>query len=93
MSAILPKNYSVLELVGGPGAGRMLTAGFLQRVNAAEEETKQKPKKKIKWCPIHNDKKIKFFCLTCERRICSKCFATEHVRHTLERPLETRKFR
>ncbi len=85
----LPKNFSILELVEGPAAARALSSGFLHG-NEKNEVPGVSPAKLIMWCDVHKGKKIKFFCITCEKKVCSKCFATEHVGHTLERPMLTR---
>jgi len=82
----LPRNYSVLEILEGPEIVRASSSGYIKNL-PGEPNSSGISLTPIMWCEIHPGKKIKFFCITCEKKICSKCFGNEHVRHTLERPM------
>lgn len=95
----LQKNYTLIEVL----ETSTIPEDGLQ--NTEKEDKKEKIRKMllegiifletsstsvISPCPKHPTKKVKFFCLTCDMPICSKCFATDHVRHLLEKPLQSR---
>ncbi len=87
-SKVFPKNYSIIEYAdSSPGPYQRPSTLSVASQDAAEDG---KPRQ-TRMCPVHPHKKIKYFCLNCEEPICSKCFTLTHIRHVLEKPMNTRK--
>ncbi len=84
-----PKNYSIIEYADSA------TGPYprVSSVSAASQDAEDAKSKQPRMCAVHPHKKIKYFCLNCEEPICSKCFAFTHIRHVLEKPMNTRKNR
>jgi len=85
----LPKNYSVIEMIEITKGISSLNIELPEKLQAAgDNDPDPEP---ICYCRIHN-KKIRFFCLNCEKALCNKCFSAEHVKHSLVNPLCSRIF-